>query len=139
MADELTGWQEPKRNWAAADRPTDNDFNRIERNISAIETGDRTVSDATAPTGTPGSLRQLLNWILNRLKAITGKAAWYTAPRTTLENSVKRDGDTMTGKLVAQSNTDYNTRQVRNIIISTEDPDPDLQGQPGDIWLKYTP
>lgn len=135
---EPTNWEDPKANWSAADRPTDVDFNRIEGNISAIELGERTVSDATAPTGLPGNLRQLLNWILNRLKAITGKAAWHTAPRTTLENSVKRDGDTMTGKLIAQSNTDYDIRQVRNIIISTSDPDPEI-GQPGDIWLKYTP
>ena len=138
MADELTGWQEPKRNWAAPDRPSDGDFNRIEENIYAVELGERTVSDATAPTGTPGNLRQLINWILNRLKAITGKAPWYTAPRTTLENAVKRDGDTITGRLIAQSNADYEVRQVRNIIISTSDPDPEI-GQPGDIWLKYTP
>ena len=137
MAD-LTGWQDPKTNWAAADRPTAADFNRIESNAVAIETGNRVVSDATAPTGNPGSLRQIINWILNRIKTITGKAAWTTSPRTTLENAVKLNGDTMTGKLIAQSNTDYAVRQVRNIIISPNDPNPAI-GEPGDIWLKYTP
>lgn len=120
------------------DRPTNEDFNRIEGNAQAIETGERTVSDAAAPNGLKGNLQQLLGWIANRIKAITGKAAWYTAPRTTLENAVKLNGDTMTGKLIAQSNTDYGVRQVRNIIVSNSDPDPSI-GQSGDIWLKYVP
>lgn len=40
----------------------------------------------------------------------------------------------MTGALVAQNNTNYTTKQVRNIIISTEDPS---GGDNGDIWIKY--
>ena len=43
-------------------------------------------------------------------------------------------GGTMTGALVAQNNTNYTTKQVRNIIISTEDPS---GGDNGDIWIKY--
>ncbi|MDI9393003.1 MAG: hypothetical protein QM449_07075 [Synergistota bacterium] len=42
----------------------------------------------------------------------------------------------MEAKLVAQSNTDYEIRQVRNIFLSTEDPQSGF-GQPGDIWIKY--
>ena len=43
-------------------------------------------------------------------------------------------GGTMAGALVAQNNTNYTTKQVRNIIISTEDPS---GGDNGDIWIKY--
>ena len=43
-------------------------------------------------------------------------------------------GGTMTGALIAQNNTNYTTKQVRNIIISTEDPS---GGDNGDIWIKY--
>ena len=43
-------------------------------------------------------------------------------------------GGTMTGALVAQSNINYATAQVRNIIISTADPS---GGSNGDIWIKY--
>lgn len=43
-------------------------------------------------------------------------------------------GGTMTGPLVAQTNTSYTTAQMRNIIISTADPS---GGNNGDIWLKY--
>lgn len=144
MAD-LTGWQDPKTDWKAADRPTADDLNRIEANTQAIEIGARAVSDTTAPTGSAGSLRQLIGWILNRLKAITGKAAWHTAPAITLESAstkitalegsrVEKAGDTMTGALIAQTNTNYTTRQVRNVIISTGNP---TGGSNGDIWIKY--
>ena len=42
---------------------------------------------------------------------------------------------TMTGALIAQNNTNYTTKQVRNIFISTSDPS---GGASGDIWIKYT-
>lgn len=45
-------------------------------------------------------------------------------------------GGTMTGALVAQTNTNYGTAQMRNVIISTSDPS---GGNNGDIWIKYTP
>lgn len=43
-------------------------------------------------------------------------------------------GGTMTGALIAQNNTNYTTKQVRNIFISTSDPS---GGASGDIWIKY--
>lgn len=43
-------------------------------------------------------------------------------------------GGTLTGPLVAQTNTSYTTAQMRNVIISTADP---TGGNNGDIWLKY--
>lgn len=49
--------------------------------------------------------------------------------------AVKKSGDTMTGALVAQNNTNYTTPQVRNIIISTEEPS---GGNNGDLWVKYS-
>lgn len=63
-----------------------------------------------------------------------------TAAKTDITN-LKTDkmdvsGGTMTGALVAQNNTDYTTKQVRNIFISTSDPS---GGSNGDIWIKYTP
>lgn len=51
-------------------------------------------------------------------------------------NKLDKSGGTMTGALVAQSNTNYTTAQVRNIIISTADPS---GGSNGMIWIKYTP
>ena len=43
-------------------------------------------------------------------------------------------GGTFTGVAVAQTNTSYTTRQLRNVIMSTADPS---GGSNGDIWIKY--
>lgn len=50
-------------------------------------------------------------------------------------NKMDISGGTMTGALIAQNNTNYTTKQVRNIFISTSDPS---GGTSGDIWIKYT-
>lgn len=84
MSTEPGGWSEPKTNWAKEDVPLHPDFNRIEGNISAVETGERTIDPAQAPTGNAGALRQFLDWFANRLKAITGAANWYDPPAITL-------------------------------------------------------
>lgn len=56
--------------------------------------------------------------------------------QTAMTDKLDKSGDTMTGALVAQNNTNYAIAQVRNIIISTADPS---GGSSGDIWIKYTP
>lgn len=119
MSTSPMGWQDPKTDWQAADLVGPSDFNRIESNIDAIEQGSRTLDPAQAPSGNVGSLRQLLDWFANRIKAITGKANWYDTPATTLEAAkahmdaaaphsghVKKAGDMMTGDLTI--NTDSN-------------------------------
>lgn len=53
------------------------------------------------------------------------------------ESKLDKSGGTMTGKLIAQSNEDYVVAQVRNIIISTEEPSAEV-GSNGDIWIRYT-
>lgn len=85
------GWQTPKTNWQSPDPVGLGDFNRIEGNTSAIETGDRTLDPAQAPTGNVGNLRQILGWFANRIKAITGTTNWYNAPPTTLDALNKRN------------------------------------------------
>lgn len=56
----------------------------------------------------------------------------------TLTNIMKTDTQqTMQNKLIAQSNTDYTTKQVRNIILSTSEPT-SSDGANGDIWIMYS-
>ena len=43
---------------------------------------------------------------------------------------------TATGPIIAQSNTNYTTAQVRNIILSTSEPT-SSDGSNGDIWIVY--
>ncbi|CAI6068870.1 hypothetical protein [Cohnella sp. JJ-181] len=73
---------------------------------SATDTviGNRTINDGIAQSaGSSGPLTTLFGQIGNMIKIITGKANWYSTPRTTLENAVKLNGDTMTGPLVLSS------------------------------------
>ena len=84
MSTQPENWQTPKTNWSPQDPIGASDLNRWEGNTSAIETGDRTLDQAQAPSSHVGSLRQILDWFANRIKAITGTTNWYDAPATTL-------------------------------------------------------
>ncbi|MEB3103094.1 phage tail-collar fiber domain-containing protein [Ferviditalea candida] len=53
--------------------------------ITDVKIGNRTISDAMAPTGDTGLITTLFGWLANMIKAITGKSSWRTAPATTLE------------------------------------------------------
>ena len=77
-----------------------------------------TVKDALSDTSTDLPLSANQGYILNT-------------------NKVNKSGDTLTGPLVANSNTNYTTKQVRNIIISTANPT-STDGANGDIFIKYT-
>lgn len=68
--------------------------------VTDTKIGNRTVDDTAALGSDTGVLTAILSGIGNLIKGITGKSAWRTAPRTTLENAVKLNGDTMTGLLV---------------------------------------
>lgn len=47
---------------------------------------------------------------------------------------VAKSGDTMEDIIIAQTNTNYTTAQIRNVIISPAEPS---GGNNGDIWLQY--
>ena len=66
---------------------------------------------------------------------ITANAQNISTLQSSVNGKVSKSGDTMAGALIAQNNTDYSVAQVRNIIISTEDPS---GGSNGDIWIKYS-
>lgn len=62
--------------------------------------------------------------------------AFQNSVTSTLPTKMDKSGGTMTGALVAQTNTNYTTRQVRNMIMSTSEPTAS-DGQNGDIWIVY--
>ena len=107
------GWQTPKTNWQAADIVHPSDFNRIEGNAQAIESGSRTLDPSQAPSGNTGSLRQLLDWFANRIRAITGAANWYNAPATTLA-ATKSHMDATSGIHGATSSATANRLVIRD-------------------------
>ncbi len=54
-----------------------------------------------------------------------------------LGTKLDKSGGTMTGPLIAKVGSDQTVAQVRNIIISTEEPTSE-DGSNGDIWIRYT-
>ena len=56
----------------------------------------------------------------------------------TFDAALPKSGGTMTGALVSQNNTDYTTKQVRNIFLIADGDDLPT-GSNGDICLVYTP
>ena len=78
----------------------------------------------TMTNGTVGTLNSEVSTLKTNVSTLN----------TTVGNKLDKSGGTMTGALVAQNNTNYTTKQVRNIFISTSDPS---GGSNGDIWIKY--
>ncbi len=66
---------------------------------------------------------------------IDGNGVISAAVNSSDEDYLPLSGGTMTGTLVAQSNTDYSAAQVRNVIISTEEPSG--TAPEGTIWYQY--
>lgn len=87
MSTAPNGWQAPKTLWQSADVPGAADFSRIESNANATELGTRTLEPALAPTSNIGTLRQILSWLPNRIRAIMGTTNWYDAPPVTLQGA----------------------------------------------------
>ncbi|MDI4648513.1 hypothetical protein [Cohnella hashimotonis] len=86
--------------------------------------GNRTISDATAPTGDTGSLTTLLGWLANMITAITGGANWRTAPVKSLAalNTEKASlaSPTFTGTPAAPTATaGTNTTQIATTAFAT--------------------
>lgn len=67
-------------------------------------------------------------------KALNDKIA---NAQTAANDALPKSGGTLTGIVAAQSNTDYTTKQIRNVILSTSEPT-SSDGANGDIWIKYT-
>ena len=61
-------------------------------------------------------------------------ASGLSAVEQSVDGKLDKTGGTMLGALIAQANTNYATAQVRNVIISPNDPS---GGNNGDIWIKY--
>lgn len=59
-----------------------------------------TVSQTTAPTGNTGTISQILGYLANRIKAITGKTNWYDVPSKTLEDVNAHIGALVTSESV---------------------------------------
>ena len=124
-----TGWQTPKTNWDSKDPVGISDLNRLEGNPLAIETGERTLDPAQAPTGNIGSLGQILSWFANRIRAILGTTNWWDAPPITLGslfvrkitagNGLTGGGDLSADRAIAMGTPSTITATTSNSVTST--------------------
>lgn len=108
----------------------------------AVSSMESTVSNHTTSIGLLDSnVESLKKTVGNHTKSISDLETSIQNVTTSIpvltENKLDKSGGTMTGKLIAQSNEDYAVAQVRNIIISTEEPSAEV-GSDGDIWICYT-
>lgn len=94
--------------------------------------------DAAAVTGGSGGSGGNTDEISDALNAhVSDKSIHTTASeKAKWDGKLDKSGGALTGALVAQSNTNYEVRQVRNVIISTGEP---TGGENGDIWIQYLP
>ena len=107
--------------------------------LSAIETvtplnADTLETHPASYFATASDMSALQTNISTNTNNIATNTGNITSLQTSVSSKVSKNGDTMAGALVAQNNIDYTIKQVRNIIISTEDPS---GGDNGDIWIKY--
>ena len=86
-------------------------------------------------TTTPLNADTLQGYTADYFATATGLASVNSNVSALKTNKMDISGGTMTGALIAQNNTNYTTKQVRNIFISTSGPS---GGSNGDIWIKYT-
>lgn len=92
------------------------------------------IVDNTNSTATNAPLSANQGNILNQgIEEINTTVSGLSSSLTT---KLDLSGGTMTGALIAQSNTSYTVGQVRNIYLSTEAPTDDV-GNNGDIWIVY--
>jgi hypothetical protein len=82
--------------------------------------GNRTVDDTATPNTGPNTLTNILSFFGKMIRLITGENSWITAPRTTLKNAVKLDGDTMIGGLAAPTFTSTVADGTAPLVVTSK-------------------
>lgn len=117
--------------------------------VTALET---TVNSYENRVGNLESNNELQDTAISQhttaITQLSTKVNDHTLSITTLNNAIDgipqavsgkldKSGGTMTGPLIAKVGSDQTVAQVRNIIVSTEEPTSE-DGSDGDIWIRYT-
>lgn len=73
--------------------------------VTVAKVADLTVDDANTPASDTGTLQQILDGIVNRIKAITGEDDWYDAPDTTIAALASGQGVTVSATAPSSPST----------------------------------
>ena len=101
---------------------------------SSVDSVNASISAINSNISSLDSAMSTANSDIDALESSVGTLS--TSVSEVQSGKLDKSGGAMSGALVAQNNTDYEIKQVRNIFISTADPT-DSDGADGDIWLKY--
>lgn len=109
---------------------TDTDVSGLQSNISNLQT------NISGLQSNIDGLQTNVNDLQTNVNGLqTDVNGLQSSVSTIMSDKLSKSGGTMTGKLVAQNNSNYTVAQVRNIFISTTEPS---GGNNGDIWLQYS-
>ena len=117
-----------QNNMITSDSP---EITNINSNINTI------TSDVTTAKSNISTLQSDVTTAKSNISTLQSDVSQAKTNITSLESSkLNKTGGTLTGALVAQNNTNYTTKQVRNIFLSTSQPS-SSSGSNGDIWIVY--
>lgn len=74
------------------------------------------------------------NEVATSLENLSNEINTEMSPK--IDSKINKTGGQFEGAVKAQANAEYTTAQMRNVILSTENPNVAL-GNNGDIWIKY--
>lgn len=111
------------------------DVNGYETRVSDLESNDETQDTTIAQHST--AITQLVTKVNDHTLSITTLNNAIEGIPQAVSGKLDKSGGTMTGPLIAKVGSDQTVAQVRNIIVSTEEPTSE-DGSDGDIWIRYT-
>lgn len=103
----------------------------VDEHTTSIELLDSNVESLKKTVGNHGTSISNLGTSLENLQQEVGVL------NRSIGTKLDKSGGTMTGPLIAQVGSDQTIAQVRNVIVSTEEPSAEV-GSNGDIWIRYT-
>lgn len=109
--------------------------NGYETRVSDLESNDETQNTTITQHST--AITQLDTKVSDHTLSITTLNNAIEGIPQAVSGKLDKSGGTMTGPLIAKVGSDQTVAQVRNIIVSTEEPTSE-DGSDGDIWIRYT-
>lgn len=111
---------------------TDEKITNLATNVSN-EINEKINSIDLSPLATKIEVNELKTIVESNNTTLTNSVS---TANTEVNKKIDKTGGQFEGVIQAQANTEYTTAQMRNVILSTEDPNVSL-GNNGDIWIKY--
>jgi hypothetical protein len=110
-----------------------------DNSVTDAKIGNRTISDASAPTGDTGTATTLFGWLANMIKSITGKPNWRTAPDASLEAAsanIANVDSHISNTTNAHGIDTIRTNSAQALVLETRSGSDPTSPAVGRIWLR---